>query len=56
MRLSNLYLSIIPIVHLGQQFGLTEEVMTLFPDPQFGFSLLERDGFAWKNQGQPDLP
>lgn len=32
MRINNLYLAIIPIVHLS---GSTEQVLTLFPDSRF---------------------
>ena len=35
MLINNLYLAVIPLVHLGTRFGLTEQVMTLFPDSNF---------------------
>jgi hypothetical protein len=35
MLINTLYLAILPIVHLGDQFGLTEQVVTLFPDSRF---------------------
>ncbi|MGA7078136.1 MAG: hypothetical protein WBQ43_21655 [Terriglobales bacterium] len=35
MLINTLYLSILPIVHLGDRFGLTEQVVTLFPDSRF---------------------
>jgi hypothetical protein len=47
MLMNELYLAIIPMVHLGNQFGLTEQVMTLFPDKNFAtfFSADEVDNF-----------
>lgn len=46
--INRLYLAIIPIVHLTDRFGLTEQVMTLFPDPQFAtlFSPDEVNGYV----------
>jgi hypothetical protein len=35
MPLNRLYVSIIPMIHLTDRFGLTEQVMTLFPDKNF---------------------
>lgn len=43
----DLYLAVLPIVHLGTNFGLTEQVLTLFPDRDFatGFLPDEVDGY-----------
>jgi hypothetical protein len=35
MIINNLYLAVLPIVHLGERYGLTEQVLTLFPDSSF---------------------
>ena len=36
MLINNLYLAVLPIVHLGDRYyGLTEQVLTLFPDSRF---------------------
>ena len=32
---NELYLTVLPIIHMGQAFGLTEQVLTLFPDRNF---------------------
>lgn len=47
MTINRLYLAIIPLVHLEERFGLTEQVMTLFPDVQFAthFSPDEVDSY-----------
>ena len=47
MLINTLYLAILPIVHLGDQFGLTEQVVTLFPDSRFAtlFHPDEVDGY-----------
>lgn len=35
MLINNLYLAVMPLVHLGDRYGLTEQALTLFPDSQF---------------------
>ncbi len=47
MLINNLYLAVIPIVHLTERYGFTEQVLTLFPDSQFAtlFHPDEVDGY-----------
>lgn len=47
LLINELYLAILPIVHLGDRFGLTEQVITLFPDKSFAtlFRPEEVDGY-----------
>jgi hypothetical protein len=47
MLINTLYLAILPIVHLGDRYGLTEQVVTLFPDSRFAtlFHPDEVDGY-----------
>jgi hypothetical protein len=47
MLINNLYLAVMPIVHLGDRYGLTEQVLTLFPDSKFAtlFHPDEVDGY-----------
>lgn len=35
MATNELYLAVLPLVHLGSNFGLTEQTLTLFPDKDF---------------------
>ena len=35
-----LYISIMPIIHLSVNFGLTEQILTLFPDRNFATEFL----------------
>ena len=42
-RVNELYVAIIPIIHLTQSFGLTEQVMTLFPDKNFATSFTKEE-------------
>jgi hypothetical protein len=59
MRINQLYLAILPLVHLGDRFGLTEQVMTVFPDSQFAtlFQPDEVDGYLelFKNRAESYL-
>jgi hypothetical protein len=54
-----LYAAVIPLVHLTERFGLTEQVMTLFPDKNFAtfFSPGEVDGYLMtlKNRAETHL-
>src|SRR5882762_11226257 len=47
MLINRLYLAVMPIVHLGDRYGLTEQVLTLFPDSRFAtlFHPDEVDGY-----------
>ncbi len=47
MPRNDLYLAVLPIIHLGAEFGKTEQVLTLFPDMRFatGFLPDEVDGY-----------
>jgi hypothetical protein len=47
MMINNLYLAVIPMVHLTDRYGLTEQVLTLFPDSRFAtlFHPNEVDGY-----------
>ena len=56
MRINNLYLAVIPIVHLGDHFGLTEQVLTLFPDSNFAtlFHPNEVDGYLQTFQNRAE--
>ena len=38
---NELYLTILPFIHMGQAFGLTEQVLTLFPDRNFATEFFE---------------
>jgi len=42
-----LYLAVLPVVHMGRQFGLTEQILTLFPSKELAtqFSTEEVEGF-----------
>ncbi len=42
-----LYIAILPIIHLSTNFGLTDQIMTLFPDKKFAteFAANEVDNF-----------
>jgi hypothetical protein len=59
MLINNLYLAVLPIVHLGDRFGLTEQVLTLFPDSKFAtlFHPDEVDGYllTFKNRADKYL-
>ena len=35
MSSNDLYLAVLPIIHLGGEFGKTEQTLTLFPDRNF---------------------
>jgi hypothetical protein len=35
MPTNDLYLAVLPLIHLGSDFGRTEETLTLFPDRNF---------------------
>jgi hypothetical protein len=35
MPTNDLYLAVLPLIHLGNDFGKTEETLTLFPDRNF---------------------
>ncbi len=35
MPSNELYLAVLPLIHLGTEFGRTEETLTLFPDRNF---------------------
>lgn len=35
MQSNDLYLAVLPLIHLGAEFGKTEETLTLFPDRNF---------------------
>ncbi len=35
MPTNDLYLAVLPLIHLGGEFGKTEETLTLFPDRNF---------------------
>jgi len=47
MMINRLYLAVIPLVHLGDRLGLTEQVVTVFPDSRFAtlFHPDEVDGY-----------
>jgi hypothetical protein len=47
MLVNELYLAVLPIIHLTDRFGFTEQVLTLFPDRNFAtlFTPQEVDGF-----------
>lgn len=59
MLINNLYLAVLPIVHLGDQFGRTEQVLTLFPDSRFAtlFHPDEVEGYllTFKNRAEKYL-
>lgn len=59
MLVNELYLAVLPIIHLTDRFGFTEQVMTLFPDKQFAtqFTPQEVDGFiqTFKNRANAYL-
>ena len=48
MPSNDLYLAVLPIIHLGAEFGKTEQVLTLFPDRKFATAFLpdEVDGYV----------
>ena len=35
MATNDLFLTVLPLIHLGREFGKTEETLTLFPDRNF---------------------
>ena len=43
MPSNELYLAVLPLIHLGQNFGLTEETLTLFPDRNFATQFPEEE-------------
>lgn len=54
MLINNLYLAVIPLVHLGD--GLTEQVLTLFPERGFAtlFHPNEVDGYLQMFQNRAE--
>lgn len=42
-----LYLAVLPLIHLGNEFGRTEQALTLFPDKNFATEFFpdEVDGY-----------
>jgi hypothetical protein len=48
MPANELYLAVLPLIHLTERFGLTEQVLTLFPDRTFAtnFSPEEVDNYV----------
>ena len=42
-----LYIAVLPFIHMGSNFGLTEQVLTLFPDRSFATEFFpdEVDGY-----------
>ena len=47
MPTNELYLAVLPLIHLGREFGRTEEALTLFPDKNFATEFFqdEVDGY-----------
>ena len=41
MPSNELYLTVLPLIHLGREFGRTEETLTLFPDEKFATKFFE---------------
>jgi hypothetical protein len=56
MFINELYLVVLPIIHLTDRFGLTEQVMTLLPDRTFAtqFSPAEVDSYVMTFQNRAD--
>jgi hypothetical protein len=56
MLTNELYLAVLPIIHLTDRFGLTEQVLTLFPDKTFAtlFHSNEVDGYIATFQNRAD--
>jgi hypothetical protein len=56
MLINELYLAVLPIIHLTDRFGLTEQVLTLFPDKAFAtlFHPNEVDGYIATFQNRAD--
>lgn len=54
MPSNELFLTVLPVIHLGSSFGLTEQILTLFPDRAFAteFSADEVEGYilTFKNR------
>jgi hypothetical protein len=48
MPSNELYLTVLPLIHLGREFGRTEETLTLFPDKNFATQFFpdEVDGYV----------
>jgi hypothetical protein len=44
---NQLYLAALPLIHIGEAFGRTEQVLTLFPDRNFATAFYpdDADGF-----------
>ena len=59
LRVNVLYAAILPLIHLTERFGFTEQVMTLLPDRNFAtlFSPVEVDGYLMtlKNRAETQL-
>jgi hypothetical protein len=56
MLINELYLAVLPIIHLTDRFGLTEQVLTLFPDKTFAtlFHPNEVDSYIMTFQNRAD--
>ena len=43
MPTNDLYLAVLPLVHLGENYGRTEQVLTLFPNKDFATRFYPED-------------
>jgi hypothetical protein len=57
MPSNELYLTVLPLIHLGREFGRTEETLTLFPDKKFAteFFADEVEGYILTFQNRMKL-